>query len=69
MVKVIFAFLLVLLASFKELLNYNKRAKVMSIYFTIMAISMLLSILISIDKQPTSPVVLIMNALKSVGLK
>ncbi len=68
MLKAIIAILLVSALSLKELLHSKKRGIVMGIYFTLMGISMLLAILISINKQPTSPIIFIMDALKGLGL-
>ncbi len=68
LIKIIFALLFISLINFKELLNSKQRGKVMTIYFTIIGISMILGILISVDKQPESPTVIIMDMLQKAGL-
>lgn len=64
LVKIIIGILIVVCLSLKELLQVKARAKIMFIYFTIIGIALLLSILINIERAPESPFAILLNSMK-----
>lgn len=69
LIKVIIAIAVVVLINYKELNNSKPKGRIMGIYFFVMGISLILGILISLDKAPDSPNMMIMNVVKYLGLE
>lgn len=67
LLKIIIAIAVIILINLRELLQSKSRGKVMGIYFTIIGISLAFAIIIFMDKEPTSPTVVLMNVVKSLG--
>nr|WP_242853139.1 hypothetical protein [Pseudobacteroides cellulosolvens] len=65
--KVITAICIIVLFNLRELLQSKEKGKIMAIYFSFMGASLALGILISIDKQPTSLTIMIMDFVKAFG--
>jgi hypothetical protein len=69
LLKIILAITIVVLINLRELLHSKPRGRIMGIYFSVIAISLLLGILINIDKAPPSPNEIIVNFVKTLGLE
>ncbi len=68
MLKIIFGILILVLLNLKELLTSPSKGKIMSVYFVIIGISLILGILISIKKAPPSPYEIMTGIFNSMGL-
>jgi len=64
---VIVAIAIVVLIDLKGLLHSEPKGRIRGIYFSVIAVSLLLGILISIDKAPESPNMVIINMAESFG--
>ncbi len=68
MLKVIIGILILVLLSLKELIASPSKGKVMGVYFVIIGISLILGVLISINKVPPSPYEVLINIFNKIGL-
>ncbi len=68
MLKIIIGILILVLLNLKELITSPSKGKVMSVYFVIVGISLILGILISIKKAPPSPYEIVTHLINNIGL-
>jgi len=59
-------FLVVILIDIRHLLRSNKKFKTAILYFTLMTMSFIISLLLVIDRAPTSPAIIIEKIVKKV---
>ncbi len=65
-IKVIVGIGVIVLLSLKELLASKSKGKLMTMYFILIGISLVLGILLSIDKPPASPIKVLLDALEGM---
>ena len=67
MIVIIIIFIIIVIFDMKTiLLKTNKRLKTITIYFSFIIISFVVSLLLYADKNPISPAIIIEGALKSI---
>lgn len=66
-VGVIAGFLIIILLDIPTLLKTNQRKKTAIIYFVLISVGFTISLLLVLDKAPTSPSILIEDIIKNIS--